>query len=105
MKTKEISESGLIKKINALGSITEEQKKSIACSLIGHSNVQTTFFGYHYCGRCGDQVGDSLASIYINHKQVVRGHNCPECRENAKLLTWKDTFLIEGNPLEAPADE
>ena len=88
MKKNELTE-----KIKALGEISEDQKRHIVCSLVGHSNIQTTFFGYYYCGRCGDQVGDSLGSTYINNSVVIVGHNCDECRENYKKLKWEDKYL------------
>lgn len=67
--------------------------KAIFCVLFGHSNIQDGFFGYWYCGRCEDQVGDSLGSLYWNANQVVIGHNCDKCRENYRKLSWKDKFL------------
>lgn len=69
-------------------------RKQTVCALIGHSNIQTTCFGYYSCARCGDQVGDALASIYPNAVNVVIvGHNCKTCRKNYKALTWRDKFL------------
>jgi len=57
------SEKELLKKLEQLGVTDEEQKKEITCSLVGHSLIQSTFFGYYYCGRCGAQAGDTLACI------------------------------------------
>ncbi len=85
----------LLEKLKLLEPETDQQRNSIVCSLIGHSMVQTTFFGYHYCGRCGDQVGDTLASIYPDaERSVIIGHNCPTCQENFKKLTWKDKLFV-----------
>jgi len=94
MKKKE-----LIEKLKALDLKDEKIVKKVTCSLIGHSNIQTTYFGYHYCGRCNDQVGDSLGSIYSNDKQVIIGHNCKTCYSNYKKLTWKDKFKVQ-NPFK-----
>ena len=86
-----ITKKELMEKLKALGKISKEQRNSIVCSLIGHSLIQTTFFGYYNCGRCGNQLGDSLASIYPAVEVVVIvGHNCDTCQENYKKLTWRD---------------
>lgn len=72
--------------------------KRILCELIGHSRISTTCFGYRYCARCGDQLGDNLGSIDSGREDcVIVGHNCKTCRKNAKTLTWKDT-LFAPNP-------
>lgn len=80
----------LLTRISRLGTITKDQRKSVVCSLIGHSKIQKSCFGYFYCGRCGDQVGDTLAGCYDTKGVVIVGHNCKTCRKNYKLLTWKD---------------
>lgn len=87
------SEDDLKKKLAALGEMDADQTASVACSLIGHSRIITTFFGYVYCARCSDQIGDSLGGVFDGSKSVIVGHDCKTCRENAKTLTWKDTFL------------
>lgn len=88
------TEAALKKKLKALGNISEEQKKSIVCSLIGHSRIQSTCFGYYNCGRCGDQLGDALGSIYTAAERVVIiGHKCKVCEKNYAECTWKDTFM------------
>jgi len=89
----ELTERELKQKLRALGQVSEEQKKSIVCSLIGHSKIQSACFGYFSCGRCGDQVGDSLASIYDASNVVIIGHNCEKYRENFQKLTWRDKFM------------
>lgn len=73
--------------------------KSIICVLIGHSRIESTFFGYHYCGRCGDQTGDSLVSIYSGEDSVIIGHNCDKCRENYSKMNWKHKLFV-GNPFK-----
>lgn len=83
----------LIAKISAIEPITEQQKKELVCTLIGHSNIITTYFGYIYCGRCNAQIGDSLGGIYDNPKAVIIGHNCETCQANYKIATWEDKFL------------
>jgi len=83
----------LLAKVKALGKISDGQKKSIVCSLIGHSNIQTACFGYFNCSRCGDQVGDSLGSVYDAGGVVIVEHDCDQCQKNYKKCTWKDKYL------------
>ena len=88
------SKRELVEKLKLLGITDEDQKKEVTCSLIGHSKIQTTFFGYYYCARCGAQVGDSLGGVYPGAKDtVIVGHNCSTCRENYEKLTWKDKIF------------
>lgn len=78
----------------ALLDLDEDQEKAMVCVLVGHSRIQTTCFSYFYCGRCGDQVGDQLGSIYPEAKEaVIVGHDCPTCRENFEECTWEDKFM------------
>jgi DNA-directed RNA polymerase subunit RPC12/RpoP len=87
------TEQELMEKLELLN-LDEEQKKRVACSLIGHSLIQTASFGYYYCARCGEQVGDNFGGIYPNAgKTVIVGHKCPTCEENFNKLTWKDKVL------------
>jgi hypothetical protein len=82
--------------------LDDETAKATVCGLVGHSRIQTGGFGYYYCGRCGTQVGDTLASDYRGAKKAVLvGHDCEVCRTNAKALTWRDTFLAP-NPFSKP---
>lgn len=84
----------LVKKLKALGNISEEQKAAVVCSLIGHSKIQSHFFGYYNCGRCGAQVGDTLGSSYGGAAEaVVIGHKCKTCEKNFSECTWKDKFM------------
>lgn len=89
-----ITKAELLRKVKALGPIDNETRNQIVCALIGHSRIQTGFFGYWYCGRCEAQVGDSLGSSYAGAKTAVLvGHNCKDCRKNAKTLTWRDKIF------------
>ena len=70
-------------------------RKQAICGLVGHSHLTTFFFGYHYCARCEDQIGDSLGSTYNEAgNNVIIDHNCKTCNENKKKLTWKDKIGI-----------
>ena len=90
------TEEELMQRLAALGDISDEQRKEVVCALLGHSRVHTFCFGYHYCARCGAQVGDSLGSVYFCPEEVIIGHmdgNCPTCRENYEKLGWQDKYL------------
>lgn len=76
-----------------LKGLDEETQKSVLCSLIGHSRIITTFFGYVYCARCEKQIGDTLASVFNEEDTVIVGHNCNQCQKNFKKLTWRDKHL------------
>jgi hypothetical protein len=99
----------LNKKIKALGELKHEQKMSIICSLIGHSRISTTCWGYRNCARCREQLGDSLGSIDFGVKNaVIVGHKCDICKKNFDKCDWKDKlyckdpFLSDEEYKEAP---
>lgn len=91
----------LMTKLKALTPADKSQRNQVVCALIGHSNIVTTFFGYVYCGRCSDQIGDSLGGAYSNKDAVIVGHNCETCQRNSKFLTWRDR-LYAPNPTKEP---
>lgn len=94
------TEKQLLEVLKTIPYKNEEHKKRIVCSLIGHSRICTTCWGYRNCGRCGDQLGDNLGSMdYGRETCVVIGHNCKICRKNYKKCTWKDKFLVD-NPFK-----
>ena len=73
-----------------------EKLRKVICALIGHSRIVSNFLGYKYCGRCEEQVGDSLGGVY--EPFVVIGHDCPTCRDNYAKTTWRDRLMVP-NPL------
>lgn len=88
--------------------LTDEQKRKIYCVKHGHSHLMDHFFGYHYCARCGEQLGDSLGGVYANPDAVYVHHmhvftydkarfeefkGC-HCPENALMLTDQDFALV-----------
>ena len=73
--------------------VDEQTQKQVVCALIGHSHIQSVFWGYVYCARCGNQIGDKLASVFDTSASVIVGHGCKQCRKNARAFTWKDTLL------------
>lgn len=94
MTTEGITEVELRAKLAALEPLTDAQRKSITCSLIGHSKIQEHCFGYWYCGRCGTQVGDSLGGTYDPTDTVVIGHRCERCKTNYESCDWKDKLFV-----------
>ncbi len=100
VKKKIETKKDLVKILKNIPIKDKDHRNSIVCSLIGHSKICTTCWGYRYCGRCGDQLGDSLGSIDYGIKEaVVVGHNCPDCKKNYKKCTWKDK-LYAPNPFK-----
>lgn len=91
----------LLAKVKSLD-LDKEQRNSVVCSIIGHSRIITTFFGYIYCARCNAQIGDSLGGYFDGSKHVIVGHNCEACRENFKSLTWQDK-LYSPDPFKVEA--
>lgn len=90
----EITQEQLLEKLKLLQPESDEQRNNLTCALIGHSMIQTTFFGYFYCARCEEQVGDNLGGIYnAAERVVIVGHNCDTCRANYEKLTWKDKLF------------
>lgn len=88
------TEAELLEKLKILDPEDDEQRNSLTCSLIGHSRIQDYFWGEFTCARCGDKVGDSLASIYPDaDKVVVVGHDCDVCRSNYSECDWKDKIF------------
>lgn len=73
--------------------------KQIFCVLFGHSDIIHVYWGYLYCGRCGEQIGDSLTSSYDNSDWVVDSCLCDDCKENYKKMGWKDKFWVK-NPFK-----
>lgn len=101
-----MTKTELTKKIKALGSISEKQKCSVTCSLIGHSKVVVMCFGYVHCARCGDQIGDVLGGASDMTQRVIIGRHqkdetvCENCLANYKKFTWKDTIFMPDEKLK-----
>ena len=96
MKTEIQTKKELLEILAKIPIKNKQQRNDLICSLIGHSRICDSFFGY--CGRCGEQLGDNLGSIdYGNNKAVIIGHNCKTCRKNYKECDWQDKLYVK-NP-------
>ena len=69
--------------------------KRIFCVMFRHSRIISMCFGYVHCGRCEDQIGDTLGGIFDRTNSVIVGHGCRKCKSNYKKLSWKDKFLVK----------
>jgi hypothetical protein len=72
--------------------------KSTLCTLYGHPPVLTTCFGYEYCARCGEQLGDSLGGIGTSQGKMVVGHSCAVCDSVRAGLTEAQSLLTQLEP-------
>lgn len=85
--------------------LRDDQRKQAICGLVGHSRITTYFWGYHYCGRCDEQIGDSLGSTYSGaENNLIVGHNCDTCRDIDKTLTWRDKLNCIDSRISATND-
>ena len=80
-------------KIAALEPVDDQKRREITCALLGHSHITTGCWGYVYCARCGEQIGDALGGIFCDPLEVRVGHNCPTCRANYAKLGWESKVL------------
>lgn len=83
-----------------MSKLTQEQKNAIYCVKYGHSKIVSACFGYINCERCGQQLGDTLASTYNLDDHVVIGHvgrqlNGCNCTENYRNLPAVDKKHID----------
>ncbi len=73
--------------------------KKIFCVFFGHSDILDGFMGCMDCARCGERLGDTLASTYSNPRAVIIGHDCSECIANYKKMGWINKVLVP-NPFK-----
>lgn len=59
-----------------MGPMTQTQQAQIHCVKNNHARYVSTFFGYVHCGRCGEQIGDTLGGTYPMDKCAIVG--CPK---------------------------
>ena len=89
------TQAQLLHTLRGMGALSRATRNEVICALIGHSRIQTTCFGYYYCGRCRAQVGDTIGSTYPGAEHaVVIGHDCEQCHRLYAELTWKDKLYV-----------
>jgi len=77
--------------------LTKEQEAKIFCIKHGHATYVTKCFGYVHCGRCGTQVGDTLASCYPMDQVAVPScpnKPCKHCDPIIKKLSKQDKIIF-----------
>ena len=77
--------------------LTNTQKARIYCVKYGHAQYVSRFWGYVHCGRCGDQIGDQLASCFDTTKLMVIGckeKDCKVCPAVKKTLNEMDLKIL-----------
>ena len=66
-----------------MNTLSHAERRAIFCMRNGHSRLGTVFFGYQYCGRCGQQVGDTLGGVGMSHfvplSHVYEDPDCAKC--------------------------
>jgi hypothetical protein len=65
---------------------TQEDKARVYCIDHGHAPYTTQFWGEVYCGRCGDKIGDVLASVFDLSNKMVIGCKTPNCKVCPKVM-------------------
>ena len=74
--------------------LSQVQKAQIFCIKNGHANYITTCFGYVHCGRCSDQIGDTLGGIFDTSNKILVKHNCKKCNNLKKELSPLDKKIL-----------
>ena len=71
-----------------------QQKAQIYCIKHGHADYIWNFFGYVHCGRCGEQIGDTLAGVFDTTNKIFVGHKCKTCSKLKKKLSSLDKKIL-----------
>ncbi len=74
--------------------LTLKQKAQIYCIKHGHANYITMCFGYVHCGRCEEQIGDTLAGIFDTSNSIFVGHKCKTCDKLKRKLSSLDKKIL-----------
>jgi thioredoxin-related protein len=78
--------------------LTKQQEAEIYCVKHGHASYVYTFWGYVHCGRCSNQIGDRLGSIFPMDKKIVIGCKdkpCEHCDPIYKKLNKMDKKICD----------
>lgn len=73
---------------------TREEKALLFCHRNGHSRIVESDWGYIYCCRCGQQIGDLLGGGFRVTDEYMVGHDDRECLDNWLNLTKEDKHLV-----------
>lgn len=74
--------------------LTKLQEAQIYCIKNGHADYISMCFGYVHCGRCNEQIGDTLAGIYNTTDKMIIGHKCKKCDEVKEKLNQIDLEIV-----------
>lgn len=74
--------------------LTQEQKARIYCIKHGHADYAFQFWGYVYCGRCGEQIGDKLGGVFMGAEKTAMIH----CKDNPCKVC--DPIIKNLNPFD-----
>ena len=77
--------------------LSKVQQAKIYCIKHGHAKYVTKSWGYVYCGRCGEQLGDQLGSVYSTEKTLVIGCKlspCDDCDPIKEKLNEMDKKIL-----------
>ncbi len=80
---------------NSRLTLSQEKKARIYCIKHGHADYISMCFGYVYCGRCNEQIGDTLAGIYNPTDKMVVGHKCKKCDKVKSKLNKLDKLIVD----------
>ena len=75
--------------------LTNIQKAKIYCIKNEHAKYATNCMGYISCGRCGDQIGDSIGGIFDGAGLALVGHKCDTCTEAFNKLSDIDQLIFK----------
>lgn len=74
--------------------LTLKQKAEIYCVKNDHASYITNCMGYKYCGRCGTQIGDTLAGVFDTSNMILVGHDCKTCDTLKEKLSPLDKEIL-----------
>ncbi len=77
-----------------MDNLSQLQQAKIYCIKHGHAKFFTNCFGYASCGRCGEQIGDSLMGVFDGKGMALVGHGCKECTEAYNKLSGTDKIIF-----------
>lgn len=69
--------------------------QKILCALFGHPRVVINDFGYKYCARCNEQLGDSLGGYWTGDGFCELLCDCDECKGVKRILKWHEKLLTK----------